>query len=286
MSLRWMVTGATGMLGSDVVEQLSRRGETVVAASKDELDITAADEVLNWIDRSQPDVIVNCAAYTKVDDCEENRELADRVNGHAVGNLTNAANRRGALLVQVSTDFVFDGAARTPYEIDAPVAPLSAYGASKLLGEQEAARAERHLIVRTSWLFGRRGPSFPAAIRRQIDSGRTALRVVDDQRGRPTWTPHLAGALITLANAAASNREIGGVFHYADLPEVSWYELALEIARILRPDGSVTVTPVSTEEFPRPARRPSYSVLSTERYEKVTGREPRQWLEGLRQFLA
>ncbi|MFN2443937.1 MAG: dTDP-4-dehydrorhamnose reductase [Thermoanaerobaculia bacterium] len=281
--MRWMVTGAGGMTGSDVVELLEASGEPVVAASKEELDITSAD-VHEFVRQARPDVILNCAAYTKVDDCEANPGLADRVNGEAVRILADAANREGALLVQISTDFVFDGTARIPYPVDAPVAPVSAYGRSKLLGEKNAAMAKQHLIVRTSWLFGHRGPSFPAAILRQIDAGKSALRVVDDQSGRPTWTPHLAEALVALARLAREDESARGIVHYADAPACTWFDLAKEIVGIAKP--GVVVEPVSTAEFPRPARRPKYSVLSTEKYEALTGRRPAQWIDGLREFLA
>lgn len=282
--MRWLVTGAAGMAGSDLVELLETSGETVVAASKEELDIASTD-VEAFASDARPDVIVNCAAYTGVDDCEANPDLADQINGTAVGNLAIAANRVGALLVQISTDFVFDGSARVPYPTDAPVDPISAYGRSKLLGEKNAALAAQHLIVRTSWLFGRRGPSFPAAIRRQLDGGNTHLRVVDDQRGRPTWTPHLAEAIVALARLARARESARGIVHYGDAPACTWFGLAEKIVEIMSPPGEVVVEPVSTEEFPRPAQRPAYSVLSTERYESLTGQRPAAWIEGLRAFL-
>ena len=281
--MRWMVTGAEGMTGSDVVELLEASGEPVIAASKEKLDITSR-EVLEFTREARPDVILNCAAYTKVDDCETDPALADRINGEAVGILAEAANREGALLVQISTDFVFDGTATVPYPVDAPVAPVSAYGRSKLLGEKNAALAEQHLIVRTSWLFGPRGPSFPAAILRQIDAGKTVLRVVNDQSGRPTWTPHLAEALVALARLARLDENARGIVHYADAPACTWFDLAKEITGMAKPE--VVVEPVTTAEFPRPARRPEYSVLSTEKYEALTGRRPAQWIDGLREFLA
>lgn len=281
--MRWMVTGAGGMTGSDVVELLEASGEPVVAASRKELDITSPD-VYEFVREARPDVILNCAAYTKVDDCEEDPALANRINGEGVRILAEAANREGALLVQISTDFVFDGTARTPYSVDAPVAPVSAYGRSKLLGERNAAKAEQHLIVRTSWLFGRRGPSLPAAILSQIDAGKTVLRVVNDQKGRPTWTPHLADALVALARLARADEKARGIVHYADAPECTWFDLAKQIAEMAKP-GGVVVEPVSTAEFPRPARRPEYSVLSTEKYEALTGHPPARWIDGLREFL-
>lgn len=284
-SMRWMVTGAGGMLGNDLADRLASQGYDVVAVTRGHLDITDRKRVLETARQIDPHIIVNCAAYTKVDDCEANVETANLVNGAAVGHLAEAANEEDALLVHVSTDFVFDGTSNRPYEPDDATSPLSAYGASKLLGEKEAAFAKKHLIVRAAWLFGTRGPNFVEAIRRQVDSGKSELRVVDDQRGCPTYTPHLAVAIEALAREAAAHRSARGIVHYADAPECTWFEFANEIVRRLRPDGSVTVRPVTTAEFPRPARRPAYSVLSTKRYETITGLRPASWKEGLERYL-
>ncbi len=285
-SIRWMVTGAGGMLGSDLADRLAAVGYDVVAVTKGHLDITDRKRVLETVRQVDPQIIVNCAAYTKVDDCEANAETANLVNGTAVGYLAAAADAGDALLVQVSTDFVFDGSAGRPYEPDDVTSPLSAYGASKRLGETEAQLAKKHLIVRAAWLFGTKGPNFVEAIRRQVDAGRTELRVVNDQRGCPTYTPHLAVAIEALGREAVAHRGACGLVHYADAPECTWYDFAVAIARRLRPDGSVVVRPVTTAEFPRPARRPAYSVLSTKRYETITGRKPASWKEGLENYLS
>jgi dTDP-4-dehydrorhamnose reductase len=274
--LKWLITGAGGMLGTDLQEELASRGEPLVALRRSDLDITDSRLVNAIVAEHAPDVIVNCAAYTKVDQAEIEEAAANAINGSAVELLASAANATGALLVQISTDFVFDGAKRTPYEINDPTHPLSAYGRSKLLGEVAARHAEKHLIVRTSWLFGVHGPNFVRAIRNQIDKGTDPLRVVSDQRGRPTYTPHLARAVIRLAMQSAR-----GVVHYADADECSWYDFACAIAS----GSDVTVKPVSSDEFPRPAKRPAYSVLSTERYERLTGVPPDSWREGLEEYL-
>ena len=279
MTARWLVTGAGGMVGRDLCDALADRGEDVVALGKADLDITDSRLVDKIVRDAHPGVIVNCAAYTRVDDAEANDRIANAINGSAVEFLADAANATGALLVQLSTDFVFDGAAREAYEINAPTAPLSAYGRSKLLGEQAATHAKKVLILRTSWLFGAHGPNFVEAIRNQIRKGANPLRVVDDQRGRPTYTPHLADAVIRLAHAGAT-----GIVHYGDAPECTWFEFAREIVAQL--GVGVDVRPVSTADFPRPARRPAYSVLSTERYERITGVAPASWREGLREYLS
>lgn len=275
--MRWLITGAGGMLGTDLKEELASRDETVIALPRTALDVTDSRLVSAAVRDHAPDVIVNCAAYTKVDHAETEEAAANALNGSAVELLASAANEAGALLVQVSTDFVFDGTKGDPYEIDDRTNPLSAYGRSKLLGEVAAGHADRHCIVRTSWLFGTHGPNFVEAIRNQIRKGTNPLRVVSDQRGRPTYTPHLARAIVRLAMQDAQ-----GVVHYADADECSWFDFATAIA-----EGSETsVIPVTTDEFPRPARRPAYSVLSTERYEQLTGVPPESWRDGLREYLA
>ena len=275
--MKWLITGAGGMLGTDLQDELAARDETVVALTKSDLDVTDQRLISAAVRDHAPDVIVNCAAYTKVDLAETEEPAANAINGSAVELLAAAANEAGALLVQVSTDFVFDGTKGEPYEVNDPTNPLSAYGRSKLLGEIAAAHAEKHCIVRTSWLFGVHGPNFVEAIRNQIRKGTNPLRVVSDQRGRPTYTPHLARAIVRLATQGAQ-----GVVHYADADECSWFDFACAIA-----DGSATeVVPVSTEEFPRPAKRPAYSVLSTERYERLTGVTPESWRDGLQEYLS
>ena len=273
--MKWLVTGGGGMVATDLVHALASRDEDVIALSRRELDIADSRAVYDAIAQHRPAVIVNCAAYTKVDAAEENENIANAVNGSAVEHLAKAAG--DALLVQLSTDFVFDGKKKTAYEINDVTAPLSAYGRSKLFGEHAALHAKRSLIVRTSWLFGVYGPNFVEAIRKQIVKG-NSLRVVDDQRGRPTYTPHLADAIIRLVTCNAT-----GIVHYADEPECSWYDFACAIAEEMH--AEVEITPVTTSEFPRPATRPAYSGLSTERYERVTGVKPAHWREGLHEYL-
>ncbi|HEX7192129.1 MAG TPA: dTDP-4-dehydrorhamnose reductase [Thermoanaerobaculia bacterium] len=279
MTHRWLITGAGGMVGSDLRDALSERDESFLALTKSDLDITSQHAVAQVIGDEKPTIIVNCAAYTKVDAAEEDERLANAINGSSVEFLAHAANEAGALLVQLSTDFVFDGSKRTPYEVNDTTHPLSAYGRSKLLGEQAATHAEKNLIVRTSWLFGVNGPNFVEAIRNQIRKGTELLRVVDDQRGRPTYTPHLAAAIVRVAQL-----DTRGIVHFADEGECTWFDFAQAIVE--ETGAAVKLKPVSTDEFPRPATRPAYSVLSTERYERVTGVAPESWREGLREYLA
>lgn len=279
MTPRWMVTGAGGMVGTDLTEELLSRGEDVIAVTKSDLDIADSRLVEAFVREKRPSIIVNCAAYTRVDAAESNEKVANAINGSSVELLAGAANVVDALLVHISTDFVFDGSKRTPYEVNDPTNPLSAYGRSKLLGEFAASHAGKHLVLRTAWLFGAHGPNFVEAIRNQIRKGTNPLRVVNDQRGRPTYTPHLANAIIRLVR----NDDARGIVHYADEDECSWYDFAVAIVEELGADTKVV--PVSTEEFPRPARRPAYSVLSTDRYERLTGVKPESWRAGLTEYL-
>lgn len=283
-SLKWLIVGAGGMLGADLHDELASLGEEVIALTRSDLDVTDSRIVSASVSEHAPAIIVNCAAYTKVDQAESDESAANAINGSAVELLAAAANEADALLVQISTDFVFDGSGSRPYEVTDRTAPLSVYGRSKLLGEIAARHAEKHLVIRTSWLFGTHGPNFVEAILNQIRKGTNPLRVVSDQRGRPTYTPHLARAIIRLARLAYASDTARGIVHYADAPECSWYDFACAIAE--ESGASIGVNAVSTDEFPRPARRPASSVLSTERYERLTGVAPEEWREGLRDYLS
>ncbi len=276
--MKWLITGAGGMVGTDLRNALAIRGEDFLPLTRSDLDITDSRAVTAAAVEAQPSIIVNCAGYTRVDAAQSNERIANAINGSSVELLAQAANEVDALLVHISSDFVFDGRSQRPYDINDATAPLSIYGHSKLLGEHAATHARKHVIVRTSWLFGVNGPNFVEAIRNQIQKGTNPLRVVNDQRGRPTYTPHLVEALIRIANLDAR-----GMIHYADEPECTWYDFARAIVEEV--GASVDVKPVSTEDFPRPAARPAYSVLSTERYERLTGVRPEEWREGLREYL-
>lgn len=276
--MTWLITGAGGMVGTDLRDALLSRDEDVVALTRADLDITDSRCVNECVAEHRPAIIVNCAAYTKVDQAEQEESAANAINGSSVELLASAANEVDALLVQLSTDFVFDGRKPDPYEVTDTTAPLSAYGRSKLLGEVAASHAKKRLIVRTSWLFGVHGENFVEKIRRQLDANKEELTVVDDQRGRPTYTPHLADAIIRLALQDAR-----GVVHYADADDCTWFDFAKAIVEEVKP--GVRVKPVSSSTFQSPAKRPAYSVLSTERYERITGVQPESWREGLREYL-
>jgi dTDP-4-dehydrorhamnose reductase len=277
--MRCLVLGGTGMLGQAVVGEARSRGHAALGLSHAQADVTCRESLLHWADFFRPDVVVNCAAFTKVDACETESETAFRVNGAAVENVASAADRAGARLLHVSSDYVFDGTAREPYREDAATAPLSVYGRSKLEGERHVLAYPRGLAVRTSWLFGPGGPNFAATMAALIRQGKLPLRVVDDQVGRPTYTRFLARALVDLAALPVT-----GVMHYGNREPVSWYAFATAIARLL--PGRAEVLPVTTADFPRPAPRPAYSVLAVDRFEEAAGRPVEPWEAGLADYLA
>jgi dTDP-4-dehydrorhamnose reductase len=277
MSVRALVFGGTGMLGRALVAEGRRRRYPVLGLSHVEGDITDHDRVAYWVDAFRPELILNCAAFTRVDDCEHNPATAFAINELGPLVLAEAASRAKARLVHVSTDYVFPGNAREPYREDAATGPASVYGESKLAGERRALTYERALVVRTSWLFGPGGPNFVATIAGRLAKGEP-LKVVDDQVGCPTYAPYLANALWKLAGSSLT-----GVVHYRNRDAVSWHGFACEIARMVAPGA--TVTPVSTTELQRPAKRPAYSVLDVARFEAETGASVEPWLAGLAEYL-
>ena len=275
--MRILLTGAAGMLGRDVASAADAGGHELIAFSHGELDVTDGDAVVGAIAAAAPAAVVNCAAWTDVDGAEERAEEAMAVNGAGAGNVARGAAQAGAWMIHVSSDYVFDGERRTPYvESDVP-GPRSQYGRGKLAGERAVASAapESHTIVRSSWLFGAGGRCFPATILR-AGAQRDRLTVVDDQVGCPTFTGHLAPALLALAE-----EPVAGVVHVAGGGSCSWYEFAREVVRLA--GLGCDVVPGTTAELARPAPRPAYSVLGTERADA-----PRLplWHVGLEQFLA
>ena len=279
--MRTLVLGGTGMLGRAVVAEARSRSLPVLGLSHAQADIRDGQRLLYWIDAFRPELIVNCAAYTKVDACEgEGRVEAFEINAEALDNVAAAARAANAWLVHLSTDYVFDGRGSQPYREDAPVGPLSVYGQTKLDGERRALAYERSTVVRTSWLFGPGGPNFVATIVRLIEEGKH-LRVVLDQEGAPTYTLFLARAILDLAQLQA-----GGVVHYRNRGPVSWYDFASEIAGLWSGVNRIPeVVPITTREFPRPAPRPAYSVLDVSRFEEITGRRVEPWGWGLAEYL-
>lgn len=269
-----LVVGANGMLGRDLVWLLGERGHGVDIA---EIDITSLESVLKVIGELKPEVVINCAAYTDVDGCESNVETAMAVNGEGVGFLAMACRDIGALLVQVSTDYVFDGGKGTPYVEDDAPRPLNVYGESKLAGELNAIFCRDYLIVRTQWLYGLGGKNFVETMLR-LGSEKGDVAVVVDQIGSPTWTVDLARAIIALVDNGCR-----GTYHAANSEFCSWNTFA---KAIFEESGmNVTVRPMTTTELDRPARRPLYSTLECARLTGDTGFQPQSWRAALGEYL-
>ncbi len=271
--MRYLLTGATGMLGQDLHQALA--GREVTALGRSELDVTDPDAVDAAV--AGHDIILNCAAYTKVDDAESHEDSAFAVNATGAGNLARAAARHGATLVQLSTDYVFDGTATTPYPEDAPRHPVSAYGRTKAEGERLALELnpDATYIVRTAWLYGAHGPNFAKTMLRLAAQNDT-VNVVDDQQGQPTWTVDVARQLVAMLDANLDP----GIYHATSSDATSWFGFARAIFSHagLDPDR---VKPISSTQFLRPAPRPAYSVLGHARWQR-TGLPPlRDWKSAL-----
>lgn len=275
--IKILVTGSAGMLGSRVISLFKDRFE-VIGYDLSRLDITDPSMVGKIIGETRPDAVINCAAYTRVDDCETHRKEAFSINADGALNLAVACMEHDAKMVQISTDYVFDGTKGAPYlEEDMPN-PLSVYARSKWEGEQAVrGRLENHLVVRTSWLYGENGPNFVDTMLR-LAGEKDELRVVNDQKGCPTYTADLALAIEALIKADAT-----GTYHVVNGEVCTWYEFAIEILRLR---GIATpVVPILTKDFPRPAVRPHYSVMDTGKLLADTGIRMRPWREALKQFL-
>jgi dTDP-4-dehydrorhamnose reductase len=281
--VKLLITGANGMLASDVRRVAQAAGHQLVLVDLPELDITDEPAVGSFFERERPAAVINCAAWTDVDGAETKRAQAQAVNADGAGNLARAAAGLAIPLLHLSTDYVFDGAAPLdaagrprPYLESDPTAPQSVYGSSKLDGERQVlAASPRHTVVRTAWLYGVDGPNFVATMLR-LASERDAVQVVDDQVGSPTWSGHLAPALIGLLE-----RQVNGLVHLTGAGAVSWNGFAREIFRQAEVDCQVE--PATSEQMARPAPRPAYSVLESER-DDVLAMPP--WQDGLAGYLA
>ncbi|MCX4767068.1 dTDP-4-dehydrorhamnose reductase [Streptomyces sp. NBC_01275] len=282
--MRWLVTGAAGMLGRDTVEELTRRGADVTGLDHAGLDVARPDSVARALAAHRPDLVVNCAAYTAVDDAESDEARALRVNGDGPRLLARACAAHGARLVHVSTDYVFDGAARgAPYPEDHPPAPRTAYGRTKLAGERAVLTVLPHTsaVLRTAWLYGVHGRSFVRTML-DLEARRDTVDVVDDQRGQPTWSADVAARIADLG--PLEGRGATGVFHATAAGDATWYELAREVFRGIGADPD-RVRPTGGDAFPRPAPRPAYSVLGHARW-RETGLPPlRDWRTALHEAL-
>jgi dTDP-4-dehydrorhamnose reductase len=276
--MKALVTGAGGMLAQALLPALERAGWEVLALRKGDADVTRHDALIHPTKMFQPDWIFHLAAFTKVDDCETRADHAFAINGLGSRNAALAAASCGSSILVISTDYVFDGKARAPYREYAAASPRSVYGASKWAGEQAVREIHgRHVVVRTSWLYGKGGTNFVDTILRKARAGES-LKVVDDQRGSPTWTLDLAGALIGLAQTAQY-----GTYHVTNAGDCTWYELAA--FALARAGLSVPLERATTAEIARPAPRPCYSVLHNQYYEAVTGARMPAWQDAVERYL-
>lgn len=281
--MRALVIGSNGQLGSDLAALLDERaGTAALALDLPDIDITDPESVALVMGGFDPDLVINCAAWTAVDAAEEQEEAALRVNGIGPRVIADECRLAGAWLVQVSTDYVFDGTADTPYDEDAAPDPRSAYGRTKLAGE-EAVRAllpDSHYIVRTAWLYGRNGQNFVKTMAR-LEREQETVTVVDDQVGQPTSSSDLARQIVRLTE----HRPTAGTYHGTNSGQVTWYGFAREVFRLIGADPD-RVRPTTSAEFVRPAPRPAYSVLGHRRWAEV-GLEPmRPWLDALEAAMA
>jgi dTDP-4-dehydrorhamnose reductase len=274
--MRITIFGATGLLGKALMREW--RDDQVTGFGSADGDIRDAEQVLRLVERSRPDWIVLAAAYTDVDGCETNRDLAVNVNCRGAVNVSQAAKQQGARLLFLSTDYVFDGTKTTPYTADDPRSPRSVYGQSKAEAEVQLGQIlPQCCIARTSWLFGTGGKCFPDTILK-LAASRQQLDVVGDQRGSPTYSVDLARAVIQLCRQEAS-----GVVHVTNRSECSWYDFAREI--IARAGLATIVQETTSDKSVRPAVRPKYSVLSPESLQK-RGIEMPGWQDALRRYLS
>jgi dTDP-4-dehydrorhamnose reductase len=276
--MRALVIGSNGQLGSDLAELLSgRAGTAMLALDLPDIDITDPQSVELVMGGFDPDLVINCAAWTAVDAAEENEDAALRVNGLGPRLLATECRLAGAWLVHVSTDYVFSGTADSPYAEDEAPDPRSAYGRTKLAGEDAVRELlpDSHYVVRTAWLYGRNGQNFVKTMA-GLERERETVAVVDDQRGQPTWSRDLARQIIHLTE----RRPLAGTYHATNAGEVTWFGLAREVFRLIGADPD-RVLPTTSAEFVRPAPRPAYSVLGHRRWAEV-GIEPmRPWQEAL-----
>ncbi|NET07274.1 MAG: dTDP-4-dehydrorhamnose reductase [Symploca sp. SIO2B6] len=300
---RILLTGITGQLGQQLPGILEPLAE-VTGVDRQSLDLAQPEEIRKVISEVKPDLIINAAAYTAVDKAETETELAKAINGIAPTIIAEEAQQLGASLIHISTDYVFDGRKNTPYTEEDTPNPINAYGQSKLLGEEGVRqKCERHIILRTAWVYGAYGKGNFVKTMLRLGAEREELRVVVDQVGGPTWTGDLAQGIAMIA-ANLPNPRLGesinldqdaklnvstGTYHFTNSGAISWYDFAIAIFEEAQQLGFPVkvkhVVPITTTEYPTPAKRPAYSVLSGKKISAVLGTHPPHWRQGLRQML-
>ncbi|MBW4618452.1 MAG: dTDP-4-dehydrorhamnose reductase [Cyanosarcina radialis HA8281-LM2] len=283
---RILLIGANGQLGRELALTLAPLGE-LISADRQTIDLTDPARMRPAILAVKPDLIVNAAAYTAVDRAETESELADLINATAPTILAETARQIDADLIHLSTDYVFDGRKNTPYLEEDPTNPIGVYGKSKLAGEEGIKQScDRYLILRTAWVYGTYGKINFVKTMLRLGAQREEVRVVVDQIGSPTWAEDIASAIATLV----SNSAPPGVYHFTNSGVASWYDFAsaifAEAERLGFPLKVKRLVPIATSEYPTPAQRPAYSVLSTKKISEVLGTYPQHWKSGLQQMLA
>ena len=274
-----IVTGITGQLGYDVAAELEKRDEKFIATSRNEINLTDEDSIKNFIRKNKPEAVIHCAAYTAVDKAESEAELAITVNGLATRHMAEVCREVGAKLLYPSTDYVFGGDGRKPYEVDDEKNPCNVYGRSKLLGEDSVRAVVReHFIVRISWVFGKNGKNFVKTMLNLADKNKK-LRVVCDQIGSPTYTKDLAPLLVDMIHT-----EKYGVYHATNEGFCSWADFAKEIFRLA--GKNVEVEEILTADYPTPARRPFNSRLSKSSLDKAGFNRLPDWQDALKRYLS
>ena len=279
-----LVTGANGQLGNEL-RKISGNFSTYSFFFTDiaELDIANPVAINDFFEKYEIQTVINCAAYTAVDKAESDEPAAMLINAVAVANLAKACNKANAIMIHISTDYVYDGCACQPYSEDHPAAPVSAYGRSKLAGEEAALTAPLSVVIRTSWLYSSFGNNFVKTMLR-LGKEREALNVVFDQIGTPTYAADLAQAIMLIVVQAEKNKLTQGIFHYSNEGVCSWYDFALEIMQ--QADLKCAVKPIETKDYPTPATRPHYSVLNKTRIKAEYGLEIPHWKDSLNKCLA
>ncbi len=284
-----LLTGITGQVGQELQRTLTTLGE-VIGVDRQELDLSQPAQIQQQIAQIKPDIIVNAAAYTAVDKSESELDLAMAINAIAPKAIAIAAAEIGATLLHISTDYVFNGKNHTPYKERDPTDPLGVYGKSKLLGEIGVREnCDRHIILRTAWVYGARGHGNFVKTMLRLGTERSQLKVVADQIGSPTWSYDLALAITQLLNKSQADSSIQGIYHFTNSGVASWYDFAValfaEAKQLGFPLKIEQVVPITTAEFPTPTQRPAYSVLSKTKITKIMGVHPPYWRDSLKKML-
>ena len=276
--MKALIVGGKGLLGTNIAPLFQQNFDLTIC-DIDTWDITDRESGKSHIEKYRPDVLINLAAITDVDGCEDKRELAEKVNADGAGIVADLCREHNVRFVHISTDYVFDGKKTVPYKENDPTNPMSVYGTTKLLGERAVFENNpSSLIIRAQWLYGKGGENFITKVVKIAQQSGT-LRVVNDQRGSPTYTKDLAEPLIDLIEKGKS-----GIYHLANSGSCTWFDFAREIFTLLKMD--VSITPISSAELERKAPRPSYSVFDMWKFQKDTGLKMRPWQEALREYLA